>query len=215
MVLQARAEATRRKILDSAVDLFDELGYGETGLADVLQRAGVSKGAFYYHFDSKEAVAAAIIQDYRDRIRNMLGEKLDPSLPLMDQLIVASFSSAAMIYSDKCARIGNELMQGLTQISATATRVYAQWTAEFLDGFARGVQASGFAPKVDVGEVAEAAWTGVLGSHLLSSAIGGDPYIRLARMWRAVLCSFVPEDAQGHFSDLLDRTALRYQSAAV
>lgn len=215
MALQARAEATRRKILDSAVDLFDELGYGETGLADVLQRAGVSKGAFYYHFDSKEAVAAAIIEDYRDRVRAMLRDKLDPAMPVLDQLIVASFSSAASIYSDKYARIGNELMQGLSQISATATRVYAQWTAEFLDGFARGVAASGFTAKVDVGEAAEAAWTGVLGSHLLSSAIGGDPYIRLARMWRAVLCSFVPEDSQAHFSDLLDRTAQHYQGAAV
>ena len=68
MPLQARAEATRRRILDSAIDLFDELGYGETGLADVLQRAGVSKGAFYYHFDSKEAVAAAIIEDYRRHV---------------------------------------------------------------------------------------------------------------------------------------------------
>ena len=63
MPRQARAEATRRRIIDSAVDLFTEMGYGETGLADVLQRAGVSKGAFYYHFDSKESVAAAIITD--------------------------------------------------------------------------------------------------------------------------------------------------------
>ena len=68
MVMQARAEATRHRILDSAVDLFDELGYGETGLADVLQRAGVSKGAFYYHFDSKEGIAAAIIEEFDRKV---------------------------------------------------------------------------------------------------------------------------------------------------
>ncbi len=61
MARQARAEATRKKIIDTAVELFIDLGYGETGLAEILQRADVTKGAFYYHFDSKEAVAAAII----------------------------------------------------------------------------------------------------------------------------------------------------------
>ena len=79
--MQARAEATRRRILDSAVDLFSEMGYGETGLADILQRAGVSKGAFYYHFDSKEAVAAAIIQEYRSTATEMARERIDPDAP--------------------------------------------------------------------------------------------------------------------------------------
>lgn len=77
VALQARAEATRRRILDSAVDLFDELGYGETGLADVLQRANVSKGAFYYHFDSKEAVATAIIEDFRHQMEEATRETID------------------------------------------------------------------------------------------------------------------------------------------
>ena len=97
MVLQARAEATRRRIIDSAVDLFDELGYGETGLADVLQRAGVSKGAFYYHFDSKEAVAIAIIDEYRRRVKEAVHERSDPHAPALESMIVATFTSAATI----------------------------------------------------------------------------------------------------------------------
>lgn len=44
MVVQARAAATRRRIIEAAVTLFAENGYGETGLVDVLQHAGVSKG---------------------------------------------------------------------------------------------------------------------------------------------------------------------------
>ena len=54
---QARSEATRRKIIDSAVDLINEIGYPAAGLGDIIERAELTKGALYYHFDSKEALA--------------------------------------------------------------------------------------------------------------------------------------------------------------
>ena len=205
MALQARAEATRRRILESAVDLFDELGYGETGLADVLQRAGVSKGAFYYHFDSKEAVARAIIEDYRARNTATVRDHSDFSAPLLDQIIAATFISAALIRNDKSARIGNQLLQAQSQISSGASKIYAEWTADFIESFAKGLEALGFRDGDDATEMAEAIWVGVLGCHLLSSALNDDPYARLHRAWRAVLRRTLPEDAMDHYSDLLDR----------
>ena len=63
MVRQARSEATRRKIMTSAVELFNEIGYPATGLGDIIERAEMTKGALYYHFDSKESLATAIIEE--------------------------------------------------------------------------------------------------------------------------------------------------------
>ena len=63
MVRQARSEATRRKIIDSAVDLINEIGYPAAGLGDIIERAELTKGALYDHFDSKEALATAIIEE--------------------------------------------------------------------------------------------------------------------------------------------------------
>ena len=63
MVRQARSEATRRKIIAAAVDLFNEIGYPATGLGDIIERAEMTKGALYYHFDSKESLATAIIEE--------------------------------------------------------------------------------------------------------------------------------------------------------
>ena len=50
MVRQARSEATRQKIIDSAVDLINEIGYPAAGLADIIERAEMTKGARPYHF---------------------------------------------------------------------------------------------------------------------------------------------------------------------
>ena len=51
MVPQARSEATRQKILDAAIDLFSEVGYAAAGLGEIIECAGMTKGALYHHFD--------------------------------------------------------------------------------------------------------------------------------------------------------------------
>ncbi len=56
MLTQARSEITRDRILDAARDCFVEQGYDATGVAEICQRAGVSKGAFYHHFPTKQAL---------------------------------------------------------------------------------------------------------------------------------------------------------------
>jgi len=212
MVLQARAEATRRRIIDSAVDLFDELGYGETGLADVLQRARVSKGAFYYHFDSKEAVASAIIDEHRCRISAAIRNRSDPSEPALESMIVATFTSAAMLEADKTVRIGNQLLQALGQVSSVAAPTYAEWTGLFVASLAQAFQSVGVRDGVDAREAAEAMWAGVVGCHLLSAAIGDDSSARLARAWRVVVRATVPVDLFEHYDELLEKVSAAPQS---
>ena len=72
MVRQARSEATRRKIITSAVELFNEIGYPATGLGDIIERAEMTKGALYYHFDSKETLATAIIEEGSARLGELV-----------------------------------------------------------------------------------------------------------------------------------------------
>lgn len=58
--LQERAALTRMKLLQAAGALFDELGYHRTTLGLVIERAKLTKGALYFHYPSKEALAQAV-----------------------------------------------------------------------------------------------------------------------------------------------------------
>lgn len=55
-----KAEATRARLIEVAGELFGERGYDDTPIEEVLERTGVSKGALYHHFPSKESLFEAV-----------------------------------------------------------------------------------------------------------------------------------------------------------
>lgn len=59
-------EIRRKELMDVAEELFLENGYEETAVSDIVKKAGVAQGTFYYYFKSKEAVLDAITDKYLD-----------------------------------------------------------------------------------------------------------------------------------------------------
>lgn len=59
--MQQRSEETRNHILEAAGHQFAQYGYAAGGVAEICEAAGVSKGAFYHHFPSKQAVFLALL----------------------------------------------------------------------------------------------------------------------------------------------------------
>lgn len=92
---RAASEETRRHILATALALFREHGFEETTIRDIASKAGLSLGAAYYYFKSKEAIVGAYYDyvqqehltrsrdafargsDLRDRLRAALHAKID------------------------------------------------------------------------------------------------------------------------------------------
>ncbi|MGC9347098.1 MAG: TetR/AcrR family transcriptional regulator [Anaerolineae bacterium] len=69
-----RSEETRNSILEAAAKRFAKQGYDATGVAEICRRAGVSKGAFYYHFDSKQAVFIELVERWRQELEEAINE---------------------------------------------------------------------------------------------------------------------------------------------
>jgi len=57
-----RGLATRQLLIDTATTLFTDLGYEATSIEAVLRQSGVSRGALYHHFETKEALFEAVLE---------------------------------------------------------------------------------------------------------------------------------------------------------
>lgn len=75
-----RAEDTRRKIYEAALELFREKGFEQTTMRDIAAKAGVALGGAYYYFASKEAIVLAFYHQmqegsHEDILKAMAGHK--------------------------------------------------------------------------------------------------------------------------------------------
>ncbi|MCS0606538.1 TetR/AcrR family transcriptional regulator, partial [Streptomyces sp. LP11] len=79
---QERAVRTRAQVLHTAARLFAERGYEATSVVDIAEHVGMTKGAVYFHFKNKEAMAIAVVEDNYHRWPALLEEvrtqNLDP-----------------------------------------------------------------------------------------------------------------------------------------
>ncbi|OHB56931.1 MAG: hypothetical protein A2173_06870 [Planctomycetes bacterium RBG_13_44_8b] len=79
--MTAKKIDTRQKICTAAKNLFSTHGYSQTTIDDIITAAGVTKGAFYHYFKSKELICSEIIDLVQNEYLNIfesLPAKLDP-----------------------------------------------------------------------------------------------------------------------------------------
>ena len=72
--MKPAAPDTRARIIEAAMELFWEKGYGSTSIADILIRSQVNSGSLYHFFPGKQDLLLAVLDSYRDNIGEMLLE---------------------------------------------------------------------------------------------------------------------------------------------
>lgn len=83
------------QLIAAGRELFSQHGYNATGIQQITDLAGVPKGSFYNHFDSKEAFAAAIVDQYADQLRQTWDNMMSAAPP--QPLAAISYVFAQMI----------------------------------------------------------------------------------------------------------------------
>ena len=210
MAQQARSEATRWKILTAAVELFGDTGYTSTGLGDVIERAGLTKGALYYHFDSKESLAEAIIAEASARVGKAVHAINQGPIPGMEKVIRTSFVIAGIVTGDPLARTGAQLMRALGEFNDTATQTYTGMQLLITELVKQAGAEGDLRADVDPGVVGELLIATYLGAELLSIGTStNDLAGRLQRAWSILLPAIADAAALPYFREFLQREALR------
>ncbi len=79
--MQQRSEETRARILESAIKFFSTNGYNKASVDNICADAGISKGAFYHHFESKQALFLALLDGWLKTIDNAIEASKDKTAP--------------------------------------------------------------------------------------------------------------------------------------
>ena len=79
--MQQRSQSTHARLLRSAAKQFAANGYQATSVDDICSGAGVSKGAFYHHFESKQALFIALLDSWTEVINTGLSRFQKGTVP--------------------------------------------------------------------------------------------------------------------------------------
>jgi len=104
MSTQRRAEKTRERILKVAEECFARDGYDATGVATICEQAGVTKGAFYHHFPTKQALFLASLQGWLGRL-DVGMEALRASAPTVPHGLLHMAGLTRFIFSEASGRL--------------------------------------------------------------------------------------------------------------
>ena len=118
-----KADSTRQQILRAAAHRFSQQPYHQVGLDDVLAEAELTKGAMYFHFRSKHALALAIIEDQTTQSGEAVADLLTRKLSGLETLIDFSYQLAVRDISDDIARAGLNLLESIGRIEGLQAEV--------------------------------------------------------------------------------------------
>jgi AcrR family transcriptional regulator len=212
MARQVRSEATRRKILDAAIDVFNEVGYASADRGTIIERTGMTKGAFYHHFDSMESLASAIIEEGAKLVLEVLAGMSDSFSPALENMVHGSFVAADLFASDKVARTAEQLTLAFGKFNETGASVYAKWVDGMAAEVSRAITEGDLREDLDPRRVSEAIIGATFGTRILSqSAPAGDDLVgRLTQMWELLFPAIVTESSLAYYREYLAREALRH-----
>ena len=144
--LKAQQSAvTRRAILDACLKLFARHGFSTTSIDDIASAAGITKGAVYWHFENKEELFQAILEEIRARWVESVQQPLSKESAPVKRL-AALFDCYSRLFAEApeiCLFLQRILLENHKEFSPQVARVFAQ-TARFIariidDGKARGM----------------------------------------------------------------------------
>ena len=223
MARQVRSEMTRRKIIDSAIGVFAEVGYAAAGWNTIIERTGMTKGALYHHFDSKESLAAAIIEEGADAVLTAGGAVCGSSSPGLENMIHGTFALVHVLSSDTNARAAEQLTAALSGFNKAAGQ-FCEGLVALMAAQARRAGAEGdLRADVDPVAVSESLIGAVFGTRLVSNAMGsaghpdGGGAADLAnsprQIWEFLLTGVATDESLSYFREFLGRESLRHDTA--
>jgi len=154
-------EATRERIVQAARELVIEHGYAGVSTAEVLDRAGVSRGGLYHHFDGKDQLMAAVVEaverDFMVRLAAAVAEQPDP---------FSALCAGTQWYLDEC--MSSKELQRVGLLEGRKALGWEMWR-ETVTPYGLTMLAEALAAAMEAGQIERADPTAL--AHLILAAL--------------------------------------------
>ena len=175
MVKETVGEATRERILDSALEVIAKRGYSSAGVNEIVELSGTSKGSFYFHFSSKERMVMALLE----RMSDKLVEKVQTSIknqatPL--HRLTASIDILMAVFAKKKI-IAQVLLLNVVGNGKAMDRKFLPIRKRFLDLIKQELDAAVAARQIEPvdTELASQMWLGGIQEVIMHWLLTGQP----------------------------------------
>jgi len=152
-------EHTRKAVLQAAFREIYRSGFHGTGLDTILAATGVTKGALYYHFGSKEALGYAIADEViaglmRKKWIRPLRSTTDPIKTLIDIVQKTSVRPEEVRYGGPLNNLAQEMSPLDEHFRRRLAKVFHDWQAGIASALLRGQSAGTVRRDLDVRQTA-------------------------------------------------------------
>ena len=203
-----RADATRRQILRAASHQFARRAYHDVGLDDILADAELTKGAMYFHFRSKHALAVAIIEGQTAAGSVAVDDLLTRGLSGLETLIDFSYLIAVGDIKTDGVRAGLNLLESVGRSEGLQKRLLDDW-AKALGGVVEQAIVEGdIDPQCDPQDVGRLMVSLHMGLRQTSNLEQPERFLRdLEKCWVLLLNGILEADRIEYFRQFLGRRA--------
>ncbi|MFI8519246.1 TetR family transcriptional regulator [Streptomyces sp. NPDC085481] len=125
---QERAIRTRERVLASAAEAFAAKGYPAVTILDVAQAAGLTKGAVYFHYENKDALAVAVTELFNRRIGEIAHAVEELCLPPVSAVAELLIRTAVAFRDETALQAGARLQLERQLIGAQIPLPYEGYT---------------------------------------------------------------------------------------
>ena len=209
--MQQRAVLTRGRVLSAAAEVFAKTGFLAASMNDIVEAAGVTKGAVYFHFASKEALAVAIVEEQFAQWPPIVGRIIELSPDALTTVVALTYEVGARFRDDVLVTAGIRLSFERELVNADMPTPFVGWMAILRDLFSRARREGQLRPGVLPAATARALVGGFFGIQHVSDVLTnrtdleGSPPSRIGRPPSGRFAGFAPACA--------GRGSTRHQSA--
>lgn len=170
---------TRQRLIEAAARLVHSRGYNAVGVKDVCEAADANKGSFYHFFDSKEALMAAVLAKYREKVR-AVREALPRTAPAIEQLpmmydaaafgILTQYQESGHVQGCPIGSVGAEIATQSEMIRQAVCEALDEMTAAVEQLVERAVEEGNLDRGTDIKALAQRLLAYVQGATLLAKS---------------------------------------------